>query len=435
MLLLSFAVSTLYPLTQPEVVVKKKIVILSSIGGGGQIAINEALHQTLKDVYDVKTEQFFTSADPVSFITFKKYKGEDFYNYAQKKQYNRLLQALYEASRWYYSLLSPLLIKQTIKMLKQEKPDLVISIIPIVNNIVAKSCKRLNIPLLIIPADLDVGFYTSSMKPPYSKNLYIALPFDNPMSRTTMKPAKIPESNIFSFQYPLRKDFYTAKNVPRLKKEFNITDNRPVVLLMMGAQGSEASFTFSKELTKASLPIHLIICIGKNEDVRKKIEALEFPKEITPQIIGYTDRIADIMAISDIMISKTGAISVIESIYSDLPIIADQTEHVLSWELMHQTFLAENKCGLILKDLSNLIPTLENLLNNPSQLDELKKNIARIKEQQPTNSIEPIIEKIIHPYSTLNERGSSKIFMILVSIFALMIGIILIVLIKKFHIK
>ena len=101
------------------------------------------------------------------------------------------------------------------------------------------------------------------------------------------------------------------------------------------------------------------------------------------------------MAVADIMISKTGAISTVEALYSNLPIIADQTEYVLSWELFHQTFLEKYNCGLILKKMSLLTPLITKLLNNKPFLNTIKANIAKIIEKQSKQSIKPIIEKIL----------------------------------------
>ena len=377
----------------------KKILILTSIGGGGQVTVDKALTQSLKDEYTTKSVLYFSQVlncvDPLSLVSFGHYSGEDFYNYAQKKRLARFMQACYYLSRWYYHLFSRFLIKRTTVYLKEEKPDLVISIIPIVNDIIAKSCKQLNIPFLIIPPDLDIGFFTQDMKGPYSKKLFVALPFDNTMSRESLASANIPDDQILTIKYPLRHDFFEKKDIKNIKKEYTVTDNRPIVLLLMGAQGNHGSYTFAKELTKLKKPIHLFICIGRNESIKKTLETIDFPAHITPHIIGYTDRMSDLMAMADIMISKTGIVSVMEGLYSNTPIIADQTEFALSWELFNQHFLKKYNCGFILKDLNCLVPLVSELLNDERLLNEIKNNINKILAKQKGESINQVIKKII----------------------------------------
>lgn len=364
----------------------KTILILTSIGGGGQTTINQSLHQMLSGDYAVKSELYFSqvinSVDPFSLATFGNFTGEDFYNYVQKKRCFKFMQSCYKASRWYYSLFAPLLIKQTIEYLEKQKPDLVISIIPIVDDIIVKSCQHLNIPIIILPPDLDISFYTQELTPPCYEKLYLALPFDNPMSREAMQAEYVQTENIIAVKYPLRKDFYEPKDIPSLKKEWRVDDGRPVILLMMGAQGNIGSYTFAKELAKLSKPAHVFICIGRNEAIRRKLEKIQFPRHITPHIIGYTNHVADLMAIADLLISKTGAITVMEAFQSKLPIIADQTEFMLSWEYFHQLFLQKYGCGLILKRVDNLVPFVQNLLNDPTLLHGIKKNITQMHNKK-----------------------------------------------------
>lgn len=382
----------------------KTILILTSVGGGGQVTINQALHQSLGKEYRVTSELYFSnvinSVDPFSLVTFGRYSGEDFYNYFQKKRCFRFMQACYHASRWHYALFAPLLTKQTITYLEKTKPDLVISIIPIVNDIIVKSCQSLKIPLLIVPPDLDISFYTQELSAPLYKKLYIALPFDNPMSRKSLEKKFIDEHNIFTVKYPLRADFYEKKDTQAIKKAWSITDARPVILIMMGAQGNNGSYIFAKELINLKMPAHLIICIGKNSTVKKQIDTITFPDHITPHIVEYTERIADLMAIADVLISKTGAISVVEALHSKLPIIADQTEFVLSWEYFHQLFLQKYGCGLILKKISSVNQYIQELLSNANLLADMKKNIQKVNTMQDGPEIKKIIAHILDKEST-----------------------------------
>lgn len=378
----------------------KKIIILTSEGGGGQVTINAALTNQLKSHYDLKSVLYFVEilhcVDLFYFFSFGYYSGEDFYNYVQKKRFFRFMQACYYVSRWYYYFFSYFLIKRTTHYLAKEKPDLVISIIPIVNNILAKSCAALNIPFLIIPPDLDVAFFTQDMRAPYADNLYLALPFDNPLSRTTIVSIDIPEKHIFSIPYPLRNDFFLEKDRSIIKKQYAILDDNPVILLMMGAQGNSGSYTFTQELIKIHNPCHLIICIGHNIDIQKKLENIAFPPHITAHIIGYTDQIAYLMAIADIMIGKTGVVSVVEALYSDTPIIADQTDFVLSWELYNQHFLTHYQCGFILKKLDTLAPLVDQLLTEKNILEGMKKRIAQLVDRNKQGtSMQEIIEQIL----------------------------------------
>lgn len=387
--------------------VKKRILIFTSNGGGGQVSVNKALLEQLSPEYEVVSTLYFPKVakkvDPVSWFTLGYYTGEDLYNYCQKKGFFGCLQGSFELSRWYYYLVSPFLVSQTTAYIEEEKPDLVISIIPIVNNMITKACARNKIPLLIVPPDFDIGFYTQDLRLKGSMKKYvnIALPFDNDLSRESLKASKkafksIEEKNISSFQYPLRKEFYQKKDVKQIKKDFDIIDESPVILLMMGAQGSNSLYTFTEKIMQISHKAHLIVCAGKHDSIISKIKSLKVPSNITLHLLGYTTRIADLMEIADVMIGKTGAISLVESLYSRLPLIADQTEFVVSWEMFHQKFIEEKRTGFVLKKLKDLPQLLTNILSNPELLENARKNIDAVIKEQSQDNISLIVKNLVN---------------------------------------
>lgn len=377
----------------------KKILILSSNGGGGQSIVSTAFINDLGNEYTVASVNYFSTVlstvDAIKYLTFGLYDSEDFLNYAAQKCYFKLLENSYYASRWYYGAASPLIINQTKNLILKEKPDLVISLIPIFNNMIAKSCKKTGTPFLLIPLDLDISFYTRDIKKPYNKELYVALPFDNTLSRESMAQANIPSEKIFSFAYPLRADFYEQKDISALKKQYHINDDKPVICTIMGSLGNSGSYVFAKELAQLDVPAHIIMCIGRNKKAKKQIESLSFPSHITPHIVEYTDRMSDIMAITDILITKTGALSIMEALRSNVSIIADQIYSGLPWEGFHPLFLEKHNCGLLLKNIKDLNPMVKNLIMHPDKTLLLQNNCKKIINEQPTNNIRPIIEAII----------------------------------------
>src|SRR5207237_3814499 len=107
-------------------------------------------------------------------------------------------------------------------------------------------------------------------------------------------------------------------------------------------------YTFVRELAQIKEPVHLLICIARQEQLRHKIMALKLAPHITMTIIGFTDRISDLMAIADILITKSGSVSVNEALYMNLPMILDATSHLLSWEKYNHTFIEQHQLGISL---------------------------------------------------------------------------------------
>jgi UDP-N-acetylglucosamine:LPS N-acetylglucosamine transferase len=64
--------------------------------------------------------------------------------------------------------------------------------------------------------------------------------------------------------FPVRKAFL-KRHTPtqKTKKDFGIPENVPVLLIMMGAQGSQELYFLAKHLEELTFPVHVIFIAGK----------------------------------------------------------------------------------------------------------------------------------------------------------------------------
>ena len=79
-------------------------------------------------------------------------------------------------------------------------------------------------------------------------------------------------------------------------------------------------------------------------------------------IVGFTERISDYMAVSDILITKSGTLSVCEAIYMNLPMLLDATSTILPWEQFNHTFIKQHNFGESITDYAMIEPMISALL-------------------------------------------------------------------------
>ena len=260
----------------------------------------------------------------------------------------------------------------------KNKPDLIISVVPIINNIILDASKKNNIPFFLIPTDLDATTFIHRINTPTYKKFKLCLAFNNADISKTIKPAQISPNQIETTGFILRPDFFVQKNIKQLKQEFYIPENKSIVMVFMGSMGSEEIVRFAQELFKLTTPTHLLLCIGKTEKVRKQIETLICPEHISKSIIGFTERIADLMALSDLLITKSGSVSVCEAIYMQVPMLLDATSTVLKWEQFNHHFIKKNQFGDSIKKFTNLTSLVTTLLANKKQLAIMRHKLKTL---------------------------------------------------------
>jgi len=393
---------------------KKKIIIFTSTGGGGHISVSTALNDYLKREHNIEEVFIFklilNSLDPIMSSIFGRIDGENIYNYFMKKKWYKLANLLYSVGEFYFTLRSRSIQKILENYFNHKKPDLVISVIPIINQDVFCATKKLNIPFLLIPTDLDSKTFLYRLKNTDKHPQFkVSLSFEDDDIKAFAKP--INPSQVVYSGFPLRSDFFKDKNKTHIHQQFDIPEDKPRILLLMGTQGSNDMLRFVKELSKLDIPAHLICCIGKNESIRSLLQTILLPAHISLSIIGFTKQISDLMAISDLIISKSGSVSFCETIYSNVPTMLDATSTILRWEHFNHYFFEKNQLGAILSADSPIAEQVREVLTNKKLLTKFKNNLLTYEKKQPHKDIPKLIDEMLtYQFQAKKETSNQEAF-------------------------
>jgi UDP-N-acetylglucosamine:LPS N-acetylglucosamine transferase len=387
---------------------KKKILVLVSRGGGGHRSAAEALQLILGDAYDVEIDYVFQntlkSTDILNILTRGRFTGEDLYNFFLKHHQKEFLKWIVHAGQ--KVMRGPRVKRSFEHYLKSlpQRPDLIISPIPFINHGAACAAQHFNIPFLIIPTDLDGSTFLNGFpdRAP-SLNFKIALPYDDLRIReTTLQNRQLREEQVVVTGFPVRPlcmHHYSAKEKQNIRAYFNISPSCKIITLVMGAVGGKHIFNHVKSIlaldpTPHGLQLELNVCTGNNKKIASKIRhllltqgardtadnAFILPSGLVVHVHGYLPNLIDLMAISDLIITKTGSCTVNEAIYMKKPLLLDNTEHssarYLPWEAFNIAFVEKYKLGLPFTDSWQLPMLIPSLLKYPEQ--------AKIKLERPS---------------------------------------------------
>ncbi len=377
---------------------KKKILILSCRGGGGHIAATAAIKEYLEPDFCVGSTFVFSnlliSIEPLSKFNRHKKTSIDSYNELLRKNWTRLLNFVAKVGSWYY----PLRKKTVNKILEQyitiHKPDLIISVATIVNNNLLKVAQKLDIPFLLIPTDLDGTNATFNMKNPQYDKFRLGIAYDDSSILKQIAGAAINKEYISYVGFPVKRSLFTPKNQRTTRKVFDIPEDKPVILLMMGSQGSDHLYEFSKQIATITVPAHLIIVLGKSNHLRQQINRIKFPKHISHTILGFTNRIPELMSIADLLITKSGGVSVNEAIYANLPMLIDATSTVLRWEQFTQQFIKNHGLGKVVKKSYRIPQVVTKMLGKDEQV-RMKMNFALFDKKNPEHEIKQLVKQML----------------------------------------
>ncbi|MDQ6788748.1 MAG: glycosyltransferase [Acidobacteriota bacterium] len=272
-------------------------------------------------------------------------------------------------------------------------PHIVVSVHPLTQHIFARILKELNlaeqIPLVTVVTDPCYGFWKGWACNDVSLYLVANEDAQRQLIDYGIAPEKIKISGM-----PINPKFHEVDEIDaqKARQAFGLDAEKFTVFVNAGWIGGGNIPQIFRELVRGELDVQAIFLAGKNEDLRLEAEALAKTAKFPVKVIGYSDDIEKLMQSANVMISKLGGLTTFEALACRLPIIADATTPPMPQEAGTVNLIAKRGAGILLKRASDIVPTIQSLLNNSKKYREMKA--ATIDLSNP-NSTKYIIEEIL----------------------------------------
>ena len=370
---------------------KKTVLVLSSRGGYGHIAAANTLQKLVGEQYDLKV------VHPIDQLRIWGVpSGEQVYNVMIKQGWIRSLNFLarHVAPHLFRSRKSKL-EKIINSYIRAYKPDLVISLIPYINYPASEAARKGEIPYLLITTDNDLRNWSHGLEQLSHPNFKVTIGCDLPTTRGILLKKKIPDEAIETIGLPLRPDFIGPKDEAKIREEYRIPLKKPVILIMMGGAGCKSSYDYARKIGAMDLSTHLIICTGRNEKLKKDLEKIKLHASNSITILGFTEKISDLMAISDLIVTKPGPGTINEAIAMRLPILIDNVDSSLFWERANMEMVIKYGVGERIKDYGQMRRVVRNYLYDEPTRQELQRCLAEFPANQFHLRIREIIDSMV----------------------------------------
>lgn len=374
-----------------EIPQKKTLLILSSTGGGGHIAACNTLQSLVGDEYELKI------AYPINQLRIWGVPScEQVYNTMLRNGWIRTMNFIVR------NICPPVFRSYTGKLqriinsyITTYRPDLVISVIPFINFPASESARKAGIPFLIITTDNDLrnwAFEIEKVKHPHYK---VTIGADLPTTRDILVEKNVPDQAIETIGLPLRPDFMNPKDSKKILQELGLPLDKEIVLIMMGAAGGDTAYEYAKNVGDLDLGLHLVVIAGRNSKLKKQLEKIELSPSNSMTVFGFTDRVSDIMAVSDLIITKPGPGTINEAIAMKLPILIDNTDISLFWERANVDFVLKYGVGQKIKKFKQIEDFLGSYLNDPQVMLNTKRSFVEVPSNQFHLRVPGIIKELI----------------------------------------
>ena len=200
------------------------------------------------------------------------------------------------------------------------------------------------------------------------------------------------KNNIYVTGIPISNRFQKKYNKNEILQEFNLSKEKFTVLFFGGGEfglgktrTSQIFEDFVRE-TKIS-NIQIIAISGKNPKMKASFEEIVTNNKAKGNvlILEFTNKVPELMNISNIVVTKPGGLTTSESLASHLPMVV--INPIPGQEEENAEFLESKGIAVWIKKNDNSEKIIESLLSNKEQLQKMKENTKILAKPNSTNDI------------------------------------------------
>ncbi len=274
-----------------------------------------------------------------------------------------------------------------LQLLREEEPDIIICTHPFASQMCTYLKRKNKITSTIATIMTDFAPHEQWLVgKDFTDFFFVA--HDN--MKHYLEEQNVESSKIYATGIPLSDRFLKKYDSNEIYTEFYLDPNKKTILFFAGGEfglGKTKTFDMFKSLVVNCSDIQIIAVAGKNQKMKQLFDNIvfEYNAEKTVRVLSYTDKVPELMHISDLVITKPGGLTTTESLASSLPILV--INPIPGQEEENAEFLEDNNVGIWIKNQTDIHLLINDLLNDPEKLEAMKNNAKALSKKTATNDI------------------------------------------------
>lgn len=184
---------------------------------------------------------------------------------------------------------------------------------------------------------------------------------------------------------------------PAEKKDFDLTKNKKLVLIVMGSLGSRTiNDELANNIDKFKDKDYEVLFVTGN-GYYDKVKDIETPNNV--KIVPFIKELPTVMKVTDLMVSRAGASTIAEITALGVPTLFIPSPYVTNnHQFKNASVLVEKDAAILIEEkefnIDNLIEKIDSILNNKKEYDKIKKNLSNLGINDSSNRIYKILKEL-----------------------------------------
>lgn len=186
----------------------------------------------------------------------------------------------------------------------------------------------------------------------------------------------VPAGDVSVTGIPIHPVFSEQKNREDCLSRHELEGNRPIILQLAGGFGVGPVEKLFQSLLEIEVPLEIVLVTGRNEKLKQQMDQLVPPGRHRVKVLGFTDKIDELMTVADLVVSKPGGLTTSEVLAKGAAMAI--VNPIPGQESRNSDFLLENGAAIKINNVGTLPYKLTRLLRDPEQLATMKRNARRL---------------------------------------------------------
>lgn len=203
-----------------------------------------------------------------------------------------------------------------------------------------------------------------------------------------MKELSVPINLVQSTGIPIMSRFSQSIDRQSARRELGLAE-LPTVLVMGGSLGLGNIAEIVKQLDAVSSDVQILVVAGRNEILRSELEHHHWNCHC--RVFGFVDYIHQLMAASDLVLTKPGGVTAAEALSQSKPIVV--ISPIPGQEDRNSNFLTEQGAAIRLFDDRHAGVKIAHLLRDQQRLTMLGQMAGRLARPGAARRVIDLIEE------------------------------------------
>jgi hypothetical protein len=177
----------------------------------------------------------------------------------------------------------------------------------------------------------------------------------------------------------------------RVRGELGLGEAEFAVTLLFGGKGSPEMAPLSERLLAADPAFRVIAICGDNPALFERLGPLEAGAGGRLVRLGFTDRVAELLAASDLLVTKPGPGSLSEAFHQRVPVVVTRNIHTIPQERFNADFVRERGLGLVVSRIRDIPDAALRLFRDGAGRAAIRERLAALPENRAVYEVVDII--------------------------------------------